>query len=99
MSKLRVDYIGEDTSPRDLKKLFEEFGEVEEVSIHVGGSLVYGLVEMSYEDAEKAMVCLRHRTRIEGWCWRGRRLDVGMANRSRMRFLSPGWKPPKREPW
>ena len=93
MSKLRVDYVGEDTSPLDLKKLFERFGKVEEVSIHMGGSLVYGLVEMPYEDAVRA------KDRIDDLRWRGRELKVGMANRSRMRFLSPEWKPPKREPW
>ncbi|MBZ5720086.1 MAG: hypothetical protein LAO03_06870 [Acidobacteriia bacterium] len=75
--------------------------QVAEVSIHMGmgGYLVYALVEMSYKDAEKAMDSINDWQLDEDWRWRGRQLKVGMANRSRMRFLSPEWKPPKREPW
>jgi RNA recognition motif. (a.k.a. RRM, RBD, or RNP domain) len=91
MSKLRIDNIDEHTSPDKITKMFENFGKVEEVSIHAGGDLVYALVKMPRGDAEYAINDSNYHV------WRARGLRVAMANRcSHLRWLSPDWKPPKR---
>ena len=88
MSKLRVDHVGGDASPRDLRELFEKVGSVEEVSVHAGGYLAYAVITMPDEDAEKAMIEMNDRG------WRGSRLEVRWANRVPDRWLSPQWRPP-----
>ena len=93
MSKLLIGGFAESTTPRDLKRLFEGFGNVAEVSIHMGRTLghIYALLEMPYADADVAQRQMDHRR------WRGQFLSVSWATRSPGRFwLSPEWTPPKR---
>jgi hypothetical protein len=87
--KLRIDYIDEDITPCALRGLFESFGSVDEVAIYAGGDLVYGVVDMPEEDADRVILSRR------GVQWRGQRLHVEVANRSRRPWLSPDWRPPR----
>jgi RNA recognition motif-containing protein len=91
MSKLRIGGLDESTTPRDLKRLFDRFGAVTEVSVHMGRTPfgVYALLEMPYEAADLA----QHR--MDGKAWRGQLLSVVWATRSWGRWLSPEWVPPK----
>lgn len=86
MSKLVIGGFDESTTPRDLKRLFEGFGNVAEVSIHMGRrpGHIYALLEMPYADADVAQRQMDHRR------WRGQSLSVSWATRSPGRFwLSP----------
>jgi RNA recognition motif-containing protein len=91
MSKLRILGLDESTTPRELKRLFEEFGDVAEVSIHFGKGLfsAYALVEMPYEAANVAQC------RLDRQRWHGQFIYVRWATRSRGGWLSPDWTPPK----
>ena len=55
VATLRIDGIKDDMSPRQLREMLEEFGDVGDVSIHAGEGLVYGLAEMSREDAHEVI--------------------------------------------
>jgi len=91
LSKLRIDGIDDDTSPREVRELLEPLGDVAEVSINSGQVCLYALADMAYKDAEQATLYL------DGTHWRGQRLSLTFANRgSRKRWLSSqNWKPPK----
>jgi hypothetical protein len=56
MAKLRIGGFDESTTPRALNRLFDRFGDVGEVSIHLGQTPghVYALLEMPYEAADLA---------------------------------------------
>jgi hypothetical protein len=86
--KLRIDHIDDDTSPADLKQLLARFGNVKEVAIYVGGSIVYGIVTMP-DSAAKRLV-----NRRAGIRWRGRRLNIENPDESLGPWL-PAWKPPR----
>src|SRR5579864_7871129 len=94
MSKLRINYIDDDMSPRKLRKLLGRYGRVEDLSIHSDGTLIYGLAEMAHDDAVAVMNGLNN----DEWEARmGRaprpRFSAEMANRSRMEWLSHEWRP------
>lgn len=91
MAKLRIGGFDESTTPRALKRLFERFGDVKEVSIHLGRTpfSVYALIEMPYEAADVAQ------RQMDRQRWRGQFLYVEWATRSRGGWLSPEWTPPK----
>jgi hypothetical protein len=95
MSKLRIDFIENDTSPRDIRDLLEMVGEVGEVSIHDDHGLTYALVDLKYKDAEDAAEFLNETH------WRGSRISVEFANRVYSKGWLSGhdWKPPKRDRW
>jgi hypothetical protein len=95
MSKLRIDFIENDTSPRDIRDLLEMVGEVGQVSVHDDHGLTYALVDLKYEDAEDAAEFL-NRTH-----WRGSPISVEFANRVYSKGWLSGhdWKPPKRDRW
>jgi hypothetical protein len=86
--KLRIDHIDDETSPGDLKQLLARFGNVKEVAVYVGGSVVYGIVTMPDSAAQ------RLKNRRSGIPWRGRRLRIEIADESLGPWL-PAWKPPK----
>jgi hypothetical protein len=86
--KLRIDHIDDETSPGDLKKLLARFGNIKEVAIYVGGSVVYGIVTMPDSAAK------RLKNRRAGIFWRGRCLSIEIADESLGPWL-PAWKPPK----
>jgi hypothetical protein len=86
--KLRIDHIDDDTSPGDLKQLLARFGNVKEIAIYVGGSVVYGIVTMPDSAAK------RLKNRRAGIPWRGRYLRIEIAEESLGPWL-PAWKPPK----
>jgi hypothetical protein len=92
MAKLRICGLDESTAPRELKRLFDRFGDVEEVSIHLSQKALhaYALLEMSYAAADVAQ------GQLDDQWWRGQHLRVEWANRSRGGWLSPEWTPPKR---
>jgi RNA recognition motif. (a.k.a. RRM, RBD, or RNP domain) len=89
MSKLRIRGFDESTTPRALKRLFDRFGDVREVSIHLGQTPghVYALLEMPYEAADIAQ------RQMDRQRWRGEVLYVEWATRSRGAWLSPEWGP------
>jgi hypothetical protein len=89
--KLRVDYINEDMTPRDLRGLFESLGSVNEVAIYAGRDLIYGVVDMTEKHADRALATGTYLH------WQGRQLRIEVANRSRRRWLSPDWRPPRQD--
>lgn len=86
--KLRIDNIDDDTSPGDVQQLLARFGNVKEVAIYAGGSVVYGIVTMPDSAAQ------RLKNRRAGILWRGRCLGIEIADESLGPWL-PAWKPPK----
>ncbi|SRR6266436_1216582 len=97
MSKVRINDIDDDMSPRQLRKLLERFGKVGDVSIHSDGTLVYGLAEMTHDNAVAVMNGLND-DEWEARMGRGPRpkFSAEMANRSRMEWLSHEWCPPSK---
>jgi hypothetical protein len=79
MSKLRINDIHDDMSPRELRRLLEPFGEVREISIHAGGNLVYALAEMDHDEAV-AMI-----DAIDDAAWEAR-MGRGRPSNSRQRW-------------
>lgn len=92
--KLRVENIGESTTLANLRYQFEKYGTVEEVSIHSGtifgdDPLVYALITMPMEDAQRAMKASYQSS------WDRQFFGVMWARRYHGPWLSLGWRPPK----
>lgn len=86
--KLRISGITDGISARDLMGIFTQRGKVSEVSIHSDGKdVVYGIVTMADEDADKL---LYDRPRLK---WGERSLTFRIANRCQGPWLSPQWRP------
>jgi hypothetical protein len=81
-------------SPRQLRKLLEEFGDVGDISIHAGEGLVYGLAEMSREDAYEVIEAVDeaewNSQRRRG---PGAKFSAELADRSAGPWLSHEWVP------
>ena len=56
MSKLRINNVEDDTSPREIRKMLKRFGNVGEISIHTNGNLIYALVDKMADDDAKAVM-------------------------------------------
>ena len=98
MATLRINRIKGDMSPRQLRELLEEFGEVGDVSIHAGEGLVYGLAEMSREDAHEVIAAVDDAEWRAQWQRLERRqpgpkFTAEFADRSAGPWLSHEWVP------
>ncbi len=91
MSKLRIDFISDETTPQDLRGLLAKYGKVGEVSIHSGINCTYALADMPHDGASEAADCLHGRR------WREFVIGVIFANRAQGKtwLLGHDWKPPK----
>jgi len=98
VATLRIDGIKDDMSPRQLRELLEEFGDVGDVSIHAGEGLVYGLAEMSREDAHEVIEAVDDAKWRAQWNFQGKRgpgpqFTAEFANCSAGPWLSHEWVP------
>lgn len=98
VATLRIDGIKDDMSPRQLRELLEHFGDVADVSIHAGEGLVYGLAEMSREDAYEVIEAVDEAKWRAQWNFQGKRghgpkFSAELADRSAGPWLSHEWVP------
>jgi hypothetical protein len=75
LTRVRIDQIGEDVSPGDLKKLFKVYGQSSETIVYSDSREAYGIVTLKDRAAEDAI------DDLDGSVWRGQTIEVSESKR------------------